>query len=122
MSYRRNLSFIAALLALSLSSFPGNTADTYTQDTMLKAIMKTSKQPKVRKCDPFIDVGCTLPKPNSPLGCTDCVPSKLPSAFIRGEKFVLPDSVDIGNRKLQLFKDPSKKDYPIFSMPAETGF
>ena len=120
MSYQRNLLFIAALSALSLNAFPGNAADAYNKDAMLKAIMKALEQPGVRECDPFIDVGCTLPKPETPAGCTDCI--QLPDAFVRGKKFVLPDSIDIGGRKMQLFKVPGKQDYPVFSMPPERGF
>ncbi len=120
MLYRQNLYFIVVSLALSFSSLPSGASDTYDQKMVLEAI-KTKMIEGVEECDPFLDPGCTLPEPKAPPGCSDCIPSQLSSAFILDQKFALPDSIYIGDKKLELFKDPNEQDYPIFLIPAEIG-
>jgi len=122
MSYRPNLLCTVGSLALSLVPSAGNATELIDPKKIMEAISKATAGSKVKKCDPYLDVGCTLPRPETPFGCSDCNPVDWSRAFVQDKEFVLPDSIELDGKQLKLLTDPSKQEFSIFTMPAETGF
>ena len=119
MPYRRILSLIAASLALDLSSAA---AENFTRNAIAAAIDGALETNTVVACDPYVDVGCHLPAPKTPDGCTDCVPGQFNELMMREKTFVIPETLIINGNKIEILKAAEEGNFSSFGMPAQVGY
>lgn len=123
MSFQQMLCLTAVLSVLSAGFAPAYSQTAYDEKALKEAIESIVAADKAPKCDPFIDPGCHIPVPGStgPDGCSDCKPSALLDALRQGDKYLLPDNVEINGSKIKLLEKYETGAGTTLSLPSQIG-
>ena len=120
MSFRQILFLSAALLALSVGHVG---AQSFTQEDLVNAINQAASADGTTACNPFVDVGCHVPVPDTPVGCTDCAPGQQLSDFLaRDGTIVLPNDLTVDGTEIEILPHLDGNTGSIFSIPAQVGY
>ena len=120
MSFQQVPFLSAALLALSVGVAE---PQEFTKDALRTAIQEAARSEAVVACNPFVDVGCHLPVPKSPDGCTDCAPGDQLSDFLAQDSTILlPNDLTIDGTQIEVLPSLGEDAGAILSLPAQIGY
>lgn len=120
MSFQQVPFLSVALLALSVGTAE---PQGFTKGALADAIEEANRSESVVTCNPFVDVGCHLPVPRTPEGCTDCAPGDQLSDFLALDyTIVLPNDLSINGTRFEVLPSIEGGANPILGLPAQIGY
>jgi hypothetical protein len=111
-----------ALLALSVGTAE---PQEFTKGALQAAIEEAARSGVVGAvaCNPFVGVGCHLPVPQPPEGCTDCAPGdRLPDFLAQDGTILLPNNLTINGTQIEVLPLVGGDVDTILGLPAQIGF
>ncbi len=120
MSFQQVPFLSAALLALSVGTAE---PQEFTKGALQNAIEEAARSEGGVACNPFVDVGCHLPVPKTPEGCTDCAPGDQLSDFLAREgTIILPEDLTINGTQIEVLPSIGEDAGAILGLPAQIGY
>jgi len=120
MSFQQVPFLSAALLALSVGAAE---PQEFTKGALRIAIEEAARSEGVVACNPFVDVGCHLPVPQTPEGCTDCAPGDQLSDFLAQDgTILLPNDLTIDGTQIEVLPSISEDAGAVLGLPAQIGY
>ncbi|MGH1414082.1 MAG: hypothetical protein ACRBB0_11355 [Pelagimonas sp.] len=120
MSFQQVLFLSAALSALSVGAAE---PQEFTKGALRTAIEEAARSEGVVTCNPFVEVGCHFPVPQTPKGCTDCAPGDQLSDFLAQDgTILLPNDLTIDGTQIEVLPSIGEDAGAILSLPAQIGY